>query len=214
MLNNMHSNLKPIESKIVTKKCKSCGYYFITHLCRIKKGFGIYCSKECYIKKMKGRKVWNKGITHSDKTKELLRKMATGHKASKETRIKMALSHLGKKSHLWKGGITQELKHARNNLEYQIWKESVFKKYKNRCQICGLTYKKNYPVELHAHHIESFDINKELRYEVNNGVILCANCHTDFHDKYKKGNNSLTQFLKYMESRIDYDYKFSKHIWK
>lgn len=40
---------------------------------------------------------WNKGIPHTEESKEKMRKRATGRKLSKESRKKISKSHLGKK---------------------------------------------------------------------------------------------------------------------
>lgn len=189
--------------------CKNCNKYFASYIKLIDKGEGLYCSRECYTESKKGHVAWNKGIPRTPELKEKLSKLNLGRKPSIESRKKMSKSRSGNKNWNWKGGITPKLNKARNCIEYDLWKETIFKKYKNRCQICGLTYKKGYLIELHAHHIESFNDNKDLRYDTNNGIVLCAGCHNDFHNKYKKGNNNLHQLLKFMEYKIDLDYKFN-----
>ena len=44
------------------------------------------------------------------------------------------------------------------------------------------------------HHLESWDINKKLRYNINNGVVLLKTIHKDFHNCYGFGNNTKLQF--------------------
>ena len=43
------------------------------------------------------------------------------------------------------------------------------------CIICGSRRK------LVAHHLDSYANNPEKRLDINNGVTLCRECHTDFH---------------------------------
>lgn len=47
-----------------------------------------------------------------------------------------------------------------------------------RCLKCGATD------QLHAHHLEGYSENPDLRENSDNGATLCANCHMDFHLRY------------------------------
>jgi hypothetical protein len=46
------------------------------------------------------------------------------------------------------------------------------------CRHCGVT-----GVELHAHHIKSHKDHPEFRFDVDNGLTLCASCHWQVHSK-------------------------------
>lgn len=46
---------------------------------------------------------------------------------------------------------------------------------------------------MHAHHIESYVDNPDVRTSLTNGVTLCNDCHTEFHSIYGKGGNNRTQ---------------------
>jgi hypothetical protein len=46
---------------------------------------------------------------------------------------------------------------------------------------------------MHAHHIESYVDNPDVRTSLSNGVTLCNDCHTEFHSVYGKGGNNRTQ---------------------
>lgn len=80
----------------------------------------------------------------------------------------------------WKGGITNENKEIRNSLQYKNWRTKVFLRDNFTCQICGKT-----GGELNAHHIKSFSKNPLKRFELENGITLCKNCHKDIHKKGK-----------------------------
>ena len=57
------------------------------------------------------------------------------------------------------------------------------KKVKERdtcCVICGETE------TLEAHHLIPAFYNKDLEYDINNGVALCKKHHSMIHDSYKK----------------------------
>lgn len=65
--------------------------------------------------------------------------------------------------------------HDRNSLRYKEWRTSVFVRDGFRCQKCGTRR------DIQAHHIKTWKNNKELRYEVSNGVTLCRDCHLQEH---------------------------------
>ena len=52
----------------------------------------------------------------------------------------------------------------------KLWALQVKEIHKNRCAICGS------PDTLNSHHIED-KCNYALRYDVINGICLCAGCH-------------------------------------
>ena len=64
---------------------------------------------------------------------------------------------------------------ARRSSRYKKWKSDVLKRDKNKCQKCGSFD------NLVVHHIKPFSRNIELRYDVNNGITLCQNCHKEVH---------------------------------
>ena len=75
------------------------------------------------------------------------------------------------------------------------WKISIFQRDKRICKKCGKE-KRN----LVAHHINSYDIHEKERYDINNGVTLCEECHKDFHHKYGYGKNTREQFEEFIKS--------------
>ena len=56
---------------------------------------------------------------------------------------------------------------------YKEWRIRVYKRDKFRCQMprCKSKYK------LQAHHIKKWSNAAALRYDVDNGITLCRNCH-------------------------------------
>ncbi len=56
------------------------------------------------------------------------------------------------------------------------WARAVLSRDKETCQHCGVT-----EVEMHAHHIMSFADHPEKRWDVSNGMTLCAQCHWAVH---------------------------------
>lgn len=59
---------------------------------------------------------------------------------------------------------------------HKKWRDSVISRDNASCQHCGIN-----GVEMHAHHIKSYADNPDLRFDVDNGVTLCFNCHWKEH---------------------------------
>ena len=77
--------------------------------------------------------------------------------------------------------------------EYREWRKKVYSRDKYVCQICG----DNRGGIFNAHHLMSYDKYSELRFDINNGITLCEQCHKDFHNIYGRGNNTIEQFQEY-----------------
>jgi hypothetical protein len=120
----------------------------------------------------------------------------------------------GERNGNWQGGITPENAKIRNSHDYLEWKISVFKRDNYMCQCCGSKKK------LEAHHIENFSSNPEKRFELNNGITMCSECHNpiykgSFHNTYGTTKNSVLQLREYFQGitwdiqtkRIKKDYK-------
>jgi len=84
---------------------------------------------------------------------------------------------------------------SRNSVEYRAWRLSVFRKNCYQCQNCGYTGRK-----INAHHIESYFTNKDLRFDADNGIVLCTNCHKLFHSTYGKTGNHKYQLDKFLKN--------------
>ncbi len=72
----------------------------------------------------------------------------------------------------YRGGVTPVHKAERLSLRFKLWREAVFKRDDYTCQKCGIR-----GGELHPHHVQSFAYYPELRFELSNGMTLCASCH-------------------------------------
>jgi hypothetical protein len=66
---------------------------------------------------------------------------------------------------------------ARNGARYKKWRMAVLERDKYMCQRCGARER------LQVHHIKPWEKHWDLRFEVNNGVVLCADCHTKEHGR-------------------------------
>ena len=101
----------------------------------------------------------------------------------------------------WKGGITPKLVAERESTRYHDWRKLVYSKDYYTCQCCG-----NIHNGLNAHHIKNFSSNEELRYDLNNGITLCSECHptaspVGFHNIYGTRNNTPEQLEEYINNR-------------
>ena len=118
----------------------------------------------------RGHVPWNKGKKFSI---EYRRKLSEAHKGK----------NTGSKSPNWKGGISSENRRLRESLEYQIWRNEVYKRDNWTCRLCR---KKCNKKEIVAHHLRLFSEFPELRFSVDNGITLCRSCHLKVHKRLIK----------------------------
>lgn len=104
------------------------------------------------------------------------------------------LENKGDKHCFWNPDIPLKERDKRRYCRYKlkIWREEIYKRDDFICQITGKRGGK-----LVAHHIESWNSNKELRFEVDNGITLSENIHRLFHKEYGLGNNTRSQFKEF-----------------
>ncbi len=62
---------------------------------------------------------------------------------------------------------------SRVSKEYIVWRASVIKRDKRKCQFPGCKSRRR----IQVHHILQWATTPGLRYEVSNGVALCSRCH-------------------------------------
>lgn len=123
-----------------------------------------------------GRTPWNKG------KKGLQIAWIKGKHWSKETKKKISASRQNIKLKEWKGFISPERKRLYFTKEYQNFRSSVFQRDNWTCQTCGKR-----GCYLEVHHIKEWCNYPEQRFDVNNGVTLCQDCH----NLTKKGRGKL-----------------------
>ena len=97
----------------------------------------------------------------------------------------------GPANNRWNPNLTDEDRQARDfqRLQLKDWSIKVLVKDNYTCQVCN----KRGGV-LNAHHIDSWDIFPEKRFDISNGATLCRKCHLDFHNDYGFGKNTRSQF--------------------
>lgn len=176
----------------IKRICNYCGNEFI-----INDGNGKnkkYCNIKCYhnsrigikdSEKTKNKKsssnIGKHNRLHTEIEKEKIKLTSIGRKWTIERRLKISEDRKGDKTHLWKGGKDKKIYKHYNNAEYKIWREQIFERDNYTCQKCGVRSQVGRRIYLHPHHIKSYTYYPQLRYDINNGVTLCKECHLDLH---------------------------------
>lgn len=95
----------------------------------------------------------------------------------------------------WRDDLTDEERlNRRDNAKSVKWRAQVYERDRFTCRACDDADGGN----LNAHHIESYNSNRALRWEVSNGVTLCETCHLDFHKRFGYGNNTAAQLAEFL----------------
>ena len=80
----------------------------------------------------------------------------------------------------------------RQTRDYRLWRVVVIKRDKI-CQICTSKKKR------HAHHLNHASFFVEQRFDVNNGICLCAKCHTIYHNKFHDSTRKKCTKARFLE---------------
>lgn len=105
---------------------------------------------------------------------------------------------LGKNNPRYNPNLTDEEKEEnRRDAQRKEWAKEVKKKDNYTCQCCG----SNKSGTLRSHHLYSYDKYRCLRYVIENGVVLCEDCHKEFHHIYGYGNNTKEQFEEFLKNK-------------
>lgn len=136
-----------------------------------------------------------KGKKHTDETKSMLAKKSKKQAeklrleiGEEEYLIKMALMKRKISREEFEGFVTEENTAIRQSKEGKEWRRSVLRKHNWTCDNC------QEPGSHIAHHLNAFNAYPEQRFDVDNGVCLCEQCHNNFHKKYGKGWNTKEQY--------------------
>lgn len=197
--------------------CSNCGKVVNILNCNLKNSDGsvkknIYCSSEC---KAEHQKILLRGennpkfrsvrckCTQCDK--EILR--TPNYIKSKQNIFcsykcwydYMSINMCGKNSHRFRHDISNEEREISRRFEgYSFWRREVFKRDKFTCQVCGDRKGGN----LNAHHLNSYNWDKDNRTNIDNGVTLCEKCHMYFHSNYGFGDNTKEQFEEFKQNML------------
>ena len=93
---------------------------------------------------------------------------------------KVKLYMVGENNPNWNGGTSINNKNRHHQQGYANWRRRVFDRDGYTCQNCGKTN-----CFLEAHHIISWKDSIEKRFDIDNGITLCKECHAKL-DKFRK----------------------------
>lgn len=68
--------------------------------------------------------------------------------------------------------------HWRKTRDYRLWRVAVIRR-DSCCVICGSNQRRE------AHHVKNGAHHADGRFDVDNGVTLCRECHTQLHTNFK-----------------------------
>ncbi len=140
----------------------------LTVLSIFSNGKGIVCKCLCSCGKIKDIKATNLRAGET---------VSCGHVAREKASKRMS-NAFGDSNPNWRGNTFNKVLtdfDKRRSGDYKRWRKKVIENCFGECKRCGTD------TELNVHHIESFNLNKELALKEENGVVLCKKCHTDYH---------------------------------
>ena len=178
-------------------KCETCGTLFHVKPSRERRCHARFCSWKCFSTKVK------KVCEICGKEYEVQRWNSRSKQCSKDCHTIAQTRRIGfwtgkKRPNLklpqhwkpgsghpyWKGGVSRLNNESRHSYRYAAWKLSVLTRDR-QCVWCGSAR------DLHVDHIKPFSEFHELRFDVNNGRVLCKSCHrtTDTYGHFPKKRN-------------------------
>jgi len=120
-----------------------------------------------------------------------------GHRCKKCGEERNREKKLGENNPNYNSNLTdeerQENKERSRGRYYRTWRKGVYERDYYTCQKCFIKGK-----YLNGHHIESWDSCPELRFDDDNGITFCVDCHIEFHKKYGYGNNTRQQLNEFL----------------
>lgn len=145
----------------IIKHCLSCNKEFVVTLSSLTRK---YCSRECY------------DVAQNNKDEKLC--LFCGKPFLAQKHNYQDRKYCSRECAFADRQPTKEAENnfkARRTKRYQEWRLSVLERDKYTCQQCGS--KKN----IEAHHVKQFAFYKKQRYDINNGMALCHDCHKKVH---------------------------------
>ena len=157
--NQPHFTLPFVLSDSRMSLCNS-GAFFIMHNGQFKKGH----------KNTVGEKNAMFGTKRPQYVCDAIAKANRDRKWTEERRANHGSWAKGEKNEMWRGGVRlRGNKYIKGSFR---WRRLVVIKCNNTCQKCGIQEKKMF-----ADHIKPYSLYPDLRFDVDNGQILCKECN-------------------------------------
>jgi endogenous inhibitor of DNA gyrase (YacG/DUF329 family) len=182
--------------------CDGCGRSFPRKEHKVNQSAGNYCSHECYISNNIRNRERNLTTVECaecgvpvEKYQRLIEKQNFVYCSIECKNIHASKTYVGENNPKWNPNISHEDRERNRNLPgYWDWRLSVYKRDSFTCRCCG----DNKGGNLVAHHKDGYHWCKERRTDITNGVTLCEDCHSDFHNTYGFSHNSEEQFNEWL----------------
>ena len=178
-------------------KCEYCGKLSQDNKIHYDMKKHHYCSNECKFNALKNQiefkceycgSVSSLAVSQYNKFEH--------HYCSKEC-SNLANAKKGENNPNWNPNKTDEEREIeRSYNEYYEWRKQIFKRDDYTCQCCRIK-----GGNLVAHHLNGYNWDKEHRTNELNGIVLCEECHKEFHSIYGKGNNTIEQFREFLYNK-------------
>lgn len=148
---------------------------------------------------------WNKGKKMNEETRIKVSNSRKGKGIGNKNRKgkpswnkgKRYLQITGEKHWWWKGGSSKKTEKGYFSFEYRNWRIKCLERDNWTCQFCGVKCHIGLgkTIYLAVHHIKSWKNYPEFRFDIDNGITLCEECHS-LTDNYKGRNNGKNNLLK------------------
>lgn len=170
--------------KYITKTCPVCSETFTTHQVQINRGGGKYCSLSCARKGSPTRKR-NRAIVICQVCKKQIERHHSEIKKSVKGLYFCSSDcwyehNQGENHYLWAGGQNERV-----NPNYTKWRKAVLERDKYYCRICHSQDR------LEVHHIKRFATHPDIRWNIDNGLTLCHDCHIGFRNREEEYTDML-----------------------
>jgi len=173
---NCYDKKRARPENYITKLCPVCGSEFTIHICQVERGGGIYCSISCARSGSPTRKRNRANVTCENCGKEfekhhseIKRNVHDKHFCSSDCwyEYNQGENHCG-----YEGGQNERV-----NPDYLKWRKEIIQRDKGYCRLCHSQDR------LEVHHIHMFAKYPSKRWNIENGIMLCHNCHIGFRNK-------------------------------